>query len=475
MRLRPIFLDFETFWAASHTLTSMNPILYVKHKDTEILSCAVQGAGILPTCVTGEKEVGDFLHRIDWSDKLVVGHNMSGFDSLILAWRYGIKPAMWGCTLAMARPLHGLSVGGALKALAALYNLGEKNSSAIMNTKGKHLKDFTPFELAELQSYNLEDTRLCEELFYRLMPYTSKDELRLIDMTTRMLVEPQFEVDRSLLRITLKQEQERTRKDLLRLAKAIGIEDKYGALQHLDSENEVQLLDVINGLAGGVDEIAELVRSEMASAQKFAGRLISWGVIPPTKPSPTNPSKLTYAFARSDDDFLALLNHPNPLVSAAVQMRLDVKSTILESRMKAFLDVSDATGGKMPIAKNYYAAHTGRWGGCLVADTEVLVYDTLCDVAQQKRIVDVLLSDLVWDGEAFVAHAGVSFSGYSEVIEWDGVKGTADHVVFVDGKEISLRDALQGRVPIKIGRDPTEDDMDAARIHAHHNKNAAAM
>ena len=43
------------------------------------------------------------LDRFDWGNALVVGHNMSEFDSLILSHHFGIVPRAYACTLQMAR------------------------------------------------------------------------------------------------------------------------------------------------------------------------------------------------------------------------------------------------------------------------------------------------------------------------------------------------------------------------------------
>jgi hypothetical protein len=99
----------------------------------------------------------------------------------------------------------------------------------------------------------------------------------------------------------------------------------------------------------------------------------------------------------------------------------------------------------------------------------------LVNGVETKRIVDVLLDDLVWDGEAFVPHEGVVFSGFSEVIEWDGVKGTEDHAVFTDAGEISLREAMQGQHKIKVGGCPSQDDVDTARLFVGDNKRQAQV
>lgn len=372
MRLTPVVIDFETYWSTTHSLTHISPIVYVRHKDTEIISVAIK-VGDKPTEVTfGEANIHAALHKIDWSDKLAIAHNMSGFDAMILAWRFGINPAMWGCTLAMARPIHAMSVGGSLSKLVEHYVLGVKDNSALIATKGKNLKDFTTAELNAMEQYNKDDTDQCRALFDILLPLTPKREMRLIDTTVRMLVEAKFVIDKEMLLTTLGEEKLRKRTELIKLAHALGMTEKYGVSNHIGTAEESELLDIVNKLTGGVDAMAEEVREELASAPKYAARLISWGVEPPMKPSPTNPDKQTYAFAKTDKDYVALQEHDNPLVAAATQLRLDVKSTILESRVESFIEVSDATGGVMPIAKNYYAAHTGRWGGSMGLNQENL-------------------------------------------------------------------------------------------------------
>jgi hypothetical protein len=194
------------------------------------------------------------------------------------------------------------------------------------------------------------------------------------------------------------------------------------------------------------------------SNPKFAELLRQHGVEPPMKVSPAT-GQQTFAFAKTDEAFKALTEHPKPEVQMLVAARLGNKSTLEETRTQRFINI--ASRGLLPVPLRNYAAHTGRLGGCLVADTAVIVYDLQHGVVE-KRIVDVLADDLVWDGEAFVAHGGVQFSGYQEVITWDGVTGTEDHVVFTDAGEISLRDAMQGHHRITVARSPAEYDVDAA-------------
>lgn len=49
-------------------------------------------------------------------------------------------------------------------------------------------------------------------------------------------------------------------------------------------------------------------------------------------------------------------------------------------------------------------------------------------------IEEVKLEDKVWDGEEWVSHDGVIYRGEREVITYDGLTATSDHLVFVEGQ-----------------------------------------
>jgi hypothetical protein len=103
------------------------------------------------------------------------------------------------------------------------------------------------------------------------------------------------------------------------------------------------------------------------------------------------------------------------------------------------------------------------------------VYDSITHSQLSKNIVDVLPDDLVWDGIDFVHHAGVVFSGYAEVVSWGGITGTKNHVVFTKAGEIGLLEASARGEPIKTAENPTDDDVDAARIYARCHKRFDSM
>ena len=346
MSLIPVVLDFETFWSPTHSLTRMNPIAYVMHPDTEIISVAVKIGNHQTEVRFGEDNIKHVLSKIDWSDKIVIGHNMSGFDAMICAWRCNIHPKMWACTLAMARPHHAKTTGLSLGKLVEHYGLGVKDQSALIMTKGKHLRDFTDSEKAGMRIYNAADTDQCAGLFKKLAKKTAVAEMLQIDHTIRMLVEPAFEIDQQLLTTALEQEKERKSEVLLELA------------DMLSTPEEIAFRRLTDGVSA-----EEFVRSILASAPKFCDVLTARGVPVPMKPSPSNPDKQVPALAKTDQDFLDLQEHDDIVVATAAAARLDVKSTILETRIQSFLDASTAAGGRLPIPLTYYGAHTGRWSG----------------------------------------------------------------------------------------------------------------
>lgn len=80
-------------------------------------------------------------------------------------------------------------------------------------------------------------------------------------------------------------------------------------------------------------------------------------------------------------------------------------------------------------------------------------------------IENITKAHKLWDGENWVSHDGVIYKGIGEVIEYDGLRATKDHIVWIEGKEkpiqfgeaaISGAHLLQsgdGRRAIRVGED----------------------
>ena len=317
-----VVIDFETYWDKEFSLSKMTTEAYIRDPRFEVIGVSVKKNTDPIVWFSGNHEdTKTFLQGLHLENEVVVAHN-AVFDCAILNWIYGIRPKCIVDTLSMARPITGLTVGGSLRALAEFFGIGEKGTE-VYNTLGKHRADFTPEELEAFGRYCDTDVQLTYDLLPHLKKHTTKTELFLTDLTIRMFTEPVIELDKEMLEEHLKdvvaKKEEMFRK--------IGCED----------------------------------RTRIMSNDQFAEWLKEAGVEPPTKISPTT-GKETWAFAKTDEAFKELLNHPNPEVQALVTARLSGKSTIEETRTQAFLDI--AKRGPMPIMLNYYgAANTGRMSG----------------------------------------------------------------------------------------------------------------
>jgi hypothetical protein len=187
---------------------------------------------------------------------------------------------------------------------------------------GKRRLDFTEQELSTYGDYCINDVNLTFDLFAKMSAKFPIKELKLIDLTLRMFTAPTLALDAGRLHTHLATVRERKEQLLVEA----GIEDK----------------------------------SDLMSNPKFAALLTQLGVIPPMKVSPTT-GKETYAFAKNDEEFKALLEHDDDRVQSLVSARLGTKSTLEETRTQRFIDI--ASRGLLPVPVRYYAAHTGRWGG----------------------------------------------------------------------------------------------------------------
>ena len=323
--MRIITIDFETYYSREYSLSKMTTESYIRDPRFEVIGVGIKVDDNPPDWYSGDN-VGRFLNSLDYSKDAIVAHN-TVFDGAILSWVYGIKPKFWFDTLSMARPFHHSTVGGSLKALANHYNLGQKGDEVIQ-ALGKNRKDFSPQELDRYADYCLQDVNLTYELYKKLKVRVPVSELMIIDQTIRMYTEPSIMLDRKVL----EQHLHKVREDKKKLIESLALK--------------------------GVSE--ERVKKALMSNQIFAKILETVGVEAPMKIS-LRTGKETYAFAKTDKEFTALLEHPNPKVQALVAARLGTKSTIEETRTENLIKVSDR--GSLPILLNYYGAHTGRFSG----------------------------------------------------------------------------------------------------------------
>ena len=316
-----ITIDFETYYDRDFSLSKITTEEYVRSDLFEVIGVSVKVNNQETEWASGtHKQIREWLQsNFEWERGFVLAHNTL-FDGAILSWRFGISPRGWLDTLCMGRALHGVEVGGSLKALTERYGLGEKGTE-VVNALGKRRLNFSDEELARYGDYCINDVELTYQLFNILSKDFPKQELRVIDQTLRMFIDPVLELDGDMLQ------------------------------QHLIGIKQMKQ-DLLT--SSGVD------KTELMSNEKFAELLRSFGVEPPIKTSPAT-GKQTYAFAKSDEEFKALAEHEDVRVQTLVAARLGTKSTLEETRTQRFIDISKR--GKLPVPIRYYAAHTGRFGG----------------------------------------------------------------------------------------------------------------
>ena len=317
--LTKIYLDFETYYDVQLSLTKMSTVQYINHPDFK-----VWGVGIKvedgETEWYNEEETSDVLAQIDWENTAVICHNTL-FDAYILTQYYGYKPAFYYDTAAMSRGLYPNMSASLANAVRRQFPNDEtmRKGEELVNAKG--VRDLDPELDAQIGGYCIQDVDLTYALFLEYIKLYPDKELRIIDLTVRMFVEPKLMLDRGLL--TTYKEEIATR-----------------------TEQAIQ--------ASGT------TREVLASQVKFKEHLESLGITVPTKKSPTTGKQIP-AFGKNDSAYIQMCNM-YPEHNNIWEAREFVKSRIEETRAQRFID-STNPDGTFSVPLRYYAAHTGRFGG----------------------------------------------------------------------------------------------------------------
>ena len=323
-------IDLETYYAKDYSLTKLTTEEYINDPKFEVIGLAVKKNEHSTQWYSGD-DVDGFLKGFDFSDSMIVCHNTM-FDAAILAWKYGVNPTVWADTMSMARFVHGLHESASLAALSEKYGAGVKGTEVI-NALGKKRQNFTTEELARYGEYCINDVDLTYKIFSSMVANGfPKKELRIIDLTLRMFIEPTLEIDSGLL---------------------------AGRLRDVKEEKQTALASLQEEL-GAAD--TEEVRKQLASNKKFSELLRSRGVEVPMKVSPTTGKEIP-AVGKKDSGFIDLQNNEDEFVQLLCSVRLGTKSTMEEGRIEKFMQISGRNEGRLPIPLNYCGAHTSRWSG----------------------------------------------------------------------------------------------------------------
>ena len=341
MAKKLVTLDFETFWDSKdkYTLTKMGAINYIRDARFEPM-CVAVGVNRDPVIVVEGAEMKDYLEslHLDEEGTVTVGHNISGFDGLILSEYYGIHPWRILDTIPLMCYL-GLSsiISCSHKALTELLGHGFKAAGTVLSD-GKHRGDFTDSEWEWFKKYCWNDCNQCRMNFISMITaakqYTSKenltDALDLIDITARMATDPAFVPSKQALTDYVGTLNEGTQAWLEKLRAALFFDFKT------------------------TDDMLKAIRSRT----EFPKLLMSLGVHCPMKHSEKQGKDIP-AISKTDLAFTALLKHPDERVRLLVKARLEQNSSIQKSRAENLLKA----GGDLPvpISLQAFKAHTGRY------------------------------------------------------------------------------------------------------------------
>lgn len=332
-------LDFESFYSTEYSLRKMSPAEYILSPLFECTGLAVKPGANKSFWIEGD-QVQDFFDSQS-EDVMCVSHNAL-FDMCIAAWRYGWVPRVMVDTLGVSRSLLQAKLRSlSLDSVANHLGLGKK-TGALANVKNMRLDQIRAYPdlYQSFISYGLNDADLCYGIFEQLVMSGKFPpmEIAVMDAVLRCAVEPQFVINRDVLNQSL---------NIIKAAK------------------ETTLAQAMLLGADG--------KETLMSNDRFADLLRMHGVEPPTKIS-LKTGKEAYAFAKSDQDFIDLLEHPDINVQALVGARLGHKSTIEESRHERFINISQLEWPKtkrnpggyralMPMPLRFGGAHTHRLSG----------------------------------------------------------------------------------------------------------------
>ena len=334
---RFVTLDFETYYDKDYCLSKMGPIEYIRDHRFAVLCCAIR-VDLGETKVYEVDEIADVLRdlHLEREDTVTIGHNIAGFDGLILSEVYGVAPAYIFDTIAVARWC-GLArcVASTHEAITAALGNGVKEHGTEWSIGRRTKDDFLPETWEKFKQYCHDDAEQCSENFYKMLDFVTEDALLFMSLTASMATRPVLQLDTTMLK---------------------GYIDKLNA----DADASMQKLVSLFQFATK----AEFLKS-IRSADKYCAMLRQLGVEPPMKKSAAKSQTaghdvMSPALSKNDLAFTALLDHPDPRVRLLVSTRLERNSSIELTRAKRLYNLS-LSGKPLPVMLQTFSSHTSRY------------------------------------------------------------------------------------------------------------------
>lgn len=351
-QLYPWTFDAESFYTdkagGEYSLTWLTPEQYIRDPRFDLIGFSLKPGDGETRWFTGTLEyLRAVAQSLDWSKILVIGHNMSEFDSLILTEVLHVRPAAYACTMQMARAIHGgksadgKQFSASLEKVAMFYGLPPKGQE-VKYAINKRRLDFTQWQIDQYGGYCNLDVDLCWALYNLMSAKVPPQSMWMANLCTKMFAQPRLALDAPLLDLMAQDMQVR----------------KAGLMERVAT--------ILNVPAGPDRMLAtqKVLRQDKILAQVLEKQ---YDVEPPMKWS-VKQNKMVYAFAKTDEGMEALLDFEDESdpegaedIQALAAARLSVKSTLAESRVERFRGI--ASRGLLPVPLSYGKTHTDRLAG----------------------------------------------------------------------------------------------------------------
>jgi hypothetical protein len=287
--MRPIVIDFETYFGDDFTLSKMSTEAYIRDPRFECHGAAIKWQADIPARWYDALQLQYILKQEDWSDVFLICHH-TAFDALILSHHYNIVPKMYGCTMSMARALHSTHLSVSLDEVRRRLDFPAKRTPYNL-FRGKHWNELDKQTQETLAEGCEDEVESIWQIFKILAKDFPVEEFEVCDSVIRMFVNPVLQADTNLLADVWEKE---SRSKQLRFE------------QLAISEADVQ------------------------SADKFQALLEAEGVEIGYKENPKG--ELIPAFAKNDDFMQELLEDEDDRIRGLAEARIGAKSALLQTR-----------------------------------------------------------------------------------------------------------------------------------------------
>lgn len=378
-----ITIDYESYWRhQDYTLSKMGPIEYIRDPRFEVQLMGIRiDRG--KTEVFETHEIPAVLQALDLANRkdcIVVGHNLNGFDALILSEHYGIVPYLCLDTMTISRWIGLSRLGNESHArLTKVLGTGEKKAGTVVSD-GKHWPhDFTSEERKFFKQYCADDVTQCSENMHTMLEsgLVTKDAILFSNIICRMGTQPIFRLVPSLLDTYVKELEERAERARLDLSRIFHFHTKEEFLQNIRSADKFCAMMRTLGMEPPMKvsaartktartkleaEYVSLSDAGYAVVNGYAGDDVKQKRINEVVGMLANPASyevLAPALSKNDYEFVNLQNHEDDRIALLVQSRLENNSSIQMSRALRFVTLAKS-GKALPVMLNCFKAHTSR-------------------------------------------------------------------------------------------------------------------